>query len=41
MADAHIHESFSNDGIHFNCATGGKKRAMFINLKTLNFEVID
>jgi Icc-related predicted phosphoesterase len=37
----HIHYWFGREGRHFNVASAGRKRAMLIDLTTLQHEVID
>lgn len=37
----HVHERFGRDGVHLNVASAGKKRAMLLDLQTLEHEVIE
>ena len=37
----HIHSEFGRDGCHFNVASAGRKRAMLIDLTTMDHEVIE
>jgi len=37
----HIHHEFGRDGYHFNVASAGRKRAMLINLTTMDHEVLE
>jgi Icc-related predicted phosphoesterase len=36
----HIHESFGRDGCHFNVAAAGNRRAMLVQLPSLNHKVV-
>ena len=36
----HVHHQFGRTGRHFNVASGGLKRAMLINLETMEHEVV-
>ena len=36
----HVHESFGRDGIHFNVAAAGLKRAILIDLPSLHHQVL-
>ena len=36
----HVHSQFGRVGRHFNVASGGKKRAMLIDLETMEHEVV-
>ncbi len=36
----HIHNSFGRDGFHFNVAAAGNRRAMLIDLPSLNHKVV-
>jgi Icc-related predicted phosphoesterase len=37
----HIHGAFGRDGIHFNVASAGMRRAMLIELPSLTYSVLD
>ncbi len=37
----HIHREFGRDGRHFNVASGGLKRAMIIDVGTMEYEVLE
>lgn len=37
----HVHERFGRDGVHLNAASAGKKRAILLDLQTLEHEVIE
>jgi Icc-related predicted phosphoesterase len=37
----HVHESFGRDGIHFNAAAAGQRRAIVIDLPSLNHKVLN
>lgn len=37
----HLHYWFGRDGCHFDVASAGKKRAMIIDLETMEHEVVE
>ena len=37
----HVHDSFGRDGIHFNAAAAGQRRAIVIDLPSLNHKVLN
>lgn len=37
----HVHEQFGRDGIHLSVASGGMKRAMLLDVETLEHKVIE
>lgn len=37
----HIHGCFGREGSHFNVAAAGRRRAFLIDLKTLDFQVLE